>query len=359
MSKIQATPFIEKLIGTLTEPLKADLTDLINGTQKTPTFRSLINSENYITNSDLDKVQFVILETYNKNYTGYLIYNASYCVLLSFQANTQELLILTINPATRVYRLVREPLSILELRYTLSSSNGGGTTIEVSNITNIASDVLDELKAGDTVLKQTGNMVHAYNVSYKENGQGICLTYADASVVETVSYDYVGSEWVYNSTDVTPLNGVNVVELSNLSGTLTDSEFAKVSSNNCIIKVGTQTFYKEFDASTLITYQAFSRQAGQDQALYEYVEITKADKSWELKNENIVEANPSVPEGTTPTDLTGVKIGAGYFQTQSLPYLTTAPTGNNTNGNLIVVVLNSEPATYYNGYLYLISESVA
>ena len=73
---------------------------------------------------------------------------------------------------------------------------------EVENITSISSATIEKLKAGDVVVKKTGNQRHSYRVSYKENGQGICLTYSDASVVETVSYDKVGSEWVYNSTDI-------------------------------------------------------------------------------------------------------------------------------------------------------------
>lgn len=41
--------------------------------------------------------------------------------------------------------------------------------------------------------------------------------------------------------------------------------------------------------------------------------------------------------------------------TTSLPILTTAPSSANTNG-LIIVVLSSEPATYYNGYYYIITQ---
>ena len=47
-----------------------------------------------------------------------------------------------------------------------------------------------------------------------------------------------------------------------------------------------------------------------------------------------------------------------YVLQNGLPYITTAPSSDNTNG-IIVVVLSSEPATYYNGYLYLIEESQA
>jgi len=49
--------------------------------------------------------------------------------------------------------------------------------------------------------------------------------------------------------------------------------------------------------------------------------------------------------------------GNGYGElalTGNLPYLTTAPTENNTSGYLKIVVLSSEPSTKYDGYLYLV-----
>ena len=79
--------------------------------------------------------------------------------------------------------------------------------VEVEDITAIPADVLDSLECGDVVVKKTGNQRHAYWVSYKGDGagEGICLTYVDASVVETVSYDRTDEGWAYNSTDKTPL----------------------------------------------------------------------------------------------------------------------------------------------------------
>ena len=77
-----------------------------------------------------------------------------------------------------------------------------------SNIKQLSDGMLNSLKVGDVVQKKTGNQKHCYVVTYKEEKHGICLTYCDASVVETVSYDYVGSAWVYNSTDVTHLGSV-------------------------------------------------------------------------------------------------------------------------------------------------------
>ena len=78
--------------------------------------------------------------------------------------------------------------------------------VSTESITEMTDEQLDSLNVGDKVAKKTGTAEHLYTVTYKdaENG-GICLTYMDASVVETVSYDHTESGWAYNSTDKTPL----------------------------------------------------------------------------------------------------------------------------------------------------------
>ena len=79
---------------------------------------------------------------------------------------------------------------------------GAAVPIEVADITALTDDQLDALNVGDKVAKKTGTAQHLYTVTYKdaENG-GLCLTYADAANVETVSYDHTESGWAYNSTD--------------------------------------------------------------------------------------------------------------------------------------------------------------
>ena len=81
------------------------------------------------------------------------------------------------------------------------------TKAEVTDITAIDGAVLDSMNCGDVVVKITGKQKHSYQVSYKGEGagEGLCLTYVDASVVETVSYDRTESGWAYNSTDKTSL----------------------------------------------------------------------------------------------------------------------------------------------------------
>lgn len=79
--------------------------------------------------------------------------------------------------------------------------------VETDDIENLPSDICEKLECGENVIKITGNQKHAYKVSYKEKHVGMCLTYTDASCVETISYDYNAETkaWVFNSKDITPL----------------------------------------------------------------------------------------------------------------------------------------------------------
>lgn len=80
---------------------------------------------------------------------------------------------------------------------TLTCSN---TKVKVDDVKNIDGAIIEQLKCGDIVIKEDASSEHAYVVTFKSE-TGICLTYADASVVETQSYDLVDDEWVYNLED--------------------------------------------------------------------------------------------------------------------------------------------------------------
>lgn len=242
MSKVQGKPFIQLVVDTLGD-LKSDLLDLVNGSDKTPEFRSLINQSAKITGSDKNKVQFVTLETWAKVYTGYLIYNNSYCVLVAFTNNTQLLTTLNIDVTKQTFTTVKEYLDINEFRRYLEEadehivageidsgsategqvltadgqgkaqwSDAPNSVINQTNITALSDATLNSLKPGDMVIKKTGNQNHTYIVTYKEENHGICLSYYDASRVETVSYDYTDGHWVYNSTDVSNVNKLEQIK---------------------------------------------------------------------------------------------------------------------------------------------------
>lgn len=129
------------------------------------------------------------------------------------------------------------------------------------------------------------------------------------------------------STDDHDDKGFDVLELSDLSGTLTNEQYALALSNQCLIKLGTQYYYKDIDSQYYLVYKAATRVAAND-TYVENITITKSNKAW-VYNAETIEVN-------------------------SVKYSTTAPTADNTDG-LKVIVLDSEPATKYNGYLYIIT----
>lgn len=80
-------------------------------------------------------------------------------------------------------------------------------------------------------------------------------------------------------------DGVVVVTIDALTGTLSDEEYEKVSNNNCVIVVGTQYFYKQYSASTVIRYGAIPR-LGTNKVIFDYIDIDKGTKAYEVKNES-------------------------------------------------------------------------
>ena len=71
----------------------------------------------------------------------------------------------------------------------------------VSDIKALTGEQIDKLDCGDIVIKEDASGKHAYLVTYKKDKVGICISYFDASTVETESYDYTDGAWVYNSQD--------------------------------------------------------------------------------------------------------------------------------------------------------------
>ena len=65
--------------------------------------------------------------------------------------------------------------------------------ITVTNINKLSNKQCEALNVGDQVIKKTGNQMHLYTVTYKEDKQGLCLCYFDAENVETIPYDWNNS----------------------------------------------------------------------------------------------------------------------------------------------------------------------
>ena len=94
--------------------------------------------------------------------------------------------------------------------------------LEVSNVKTLSNAQIDLLRCGDYLVKKDASGEHAYKVTFKSD-TGMCITYHDASVIETQSYDKIDGVWTYNSEDKTP----NLLELQNVedapSGTIADA----------------------------------------------------------------------------------------------------------------------------------------
>ena len=77
----------------------------------------------------------------------------------------------------------------------------GKVALEVANVKQLNDAQCELLKAGDLVEKVDNSGKHTYIVTFKKDKAGLCLTYFDASCIETQSYDFTAGHWVYNSQD--------------------------------------------------------------------------------------------------------------------------------------------------------------
>ena len=73
----------------------------------------------------------------------------------------------------------------------------------VTDMTALTSAQCEALECGDVVIKEDSTGRHAYMVSFKKAGTGMCITYTDCENVETVAYNCAEGVWTYDSTDVT------------------------------------------------------------------------------------------------------------------------------------------------------------
>jgi len=83
----------------------------------------------------------------------------------------------------------------------------------------------------------------------------------------------------------------------------------------------------------------------------------EADKTTSIATYHHYAVNSYGVDGTTIQEEWSSTDYAQLSITGKLPYLTTAPTSANTTGTVEIVVLSSEPAQRYSGYLYIITGS--
>ncbi len=245
MSKIQGKPFIEELVNSLSADLRKELLDLVNGSDKTPEFRSLVNKDHLVTGSDKNKVQYIVLETFCKTYTGYLVYNNSYCILIAFNNNTQALQLVNVDLVKNNCRVIKQPVDILELRMYLRDPT--------------ASTTIGEIDSGD----------EPENKVITSDGNG-------------------GAYWG---------SKVNYLVLTGESGTLTDEQLAVAQLDSAVAQLGDngQMYYKNSQSNYYIIFKATARVAGND-TIVEKVTINVSDKTWSYSYDVV-----AAGESFTPT----------------------------------------------------------
>lgn len=149
---------------------------------------------------------------------------------------------------------------------------------EVENIKAIPSDILNEVKCGDVIAKKTGLQYHCYIVTYKQENTGICLTYFDASVVETQSYDYVTDAWVYNSEDKT-----NIIYTAGTGINITNGQ----------ISADTNVLQPKLTAGENITITDDVISAGAGDIWESVISYTKDSVRWAIRLFTVEEVNAS------------------------------------------------------------------
>ena len=225
MSVLNRKPYVQSVLGSLTDAQTTSLATLIDGASET-LFRSFVNVSYPLTTSDKG-VAHCVLETKDKVFTGYLVFNNTYCVLFAYNDN-QEMDIVKIDYANDKYELVNEELNITEFRACLEERKEGQdvdgivegiiddkgvpVALKVNDITALTKAQLEAFKSGDLVLKHISSGVYeTYVVSKWQQNGTIRLIYTSVDSIVEVVYRKEAQNWEYVSTTTT-----NILDMPSL-----------------------------------------------------------------------------------------------------------------------------------------------
>lgn len=314
MSVIAKTPFIKKVIGSLTSEQLSALAVLIDNSGSYPTFRSLVNKDALITTNDKG-VKHITLETKDRKFTGYLLYNNTYCVLVAYYNNTQQMQIIKI--ANNDYQLVNEELSILDFRATI--------------IEKLKADLVN----GKIPASQLPSYVDDVIEGYYYNG----AFYSDLSHTEEITGEtgkiYVdlatGNTYRWSGTVYAQIGGggAKVVEVQLTAQNETDlltngSVTIALSAADGADLIGSELNMIKLEGASLGDMYLYKGNGGTDNSFY-FLSLDTTligtagfdgtDYSLYLATNQPLEVvgNPTIPAGATVNPLNALKIGSNYF----------------------------------------------
>lgn len=127
--------------------------------------------------------------------------------------------------------------------------------------------------------------------------------------------------------------------------------------NGRMIRIGYYDFVVGYKTSSAVSYFSSSITMGVITIFGIYIDISSSSIVIGNVTSGVEVHQVTAQSQFSGTNLTAMAIDANIynFVAKETRYLTTAPTADNTSGYLQTVVLTSEPATYYNGYYYIIA----
>lgn len=137
MNGLNYKPYVNKVLDTLSDSDLGDLLNLLGKNTSSIETRSLLNDSIYITDDDEGVNLFNVELGKNLLKTGYLIYNDSYCVLLSYEPSSDQVSMFEINVDTKTYKPINETLTTDYLRHEITIRGievGEGITVQANDI---------------------------------------------------------------------------------------------------------------------------------------------------------------------------------------------------------------------------------
>ena len=239
-------------------------------------------------------------------------------------------------PITEKPRLSPNPKSTLEYK-----DGGRGTPVIVNTPPQHSIDPTEE-------------SAEIENLQNQINGKQDKLTFDSAPTQN--STNPVTSGGIYNA--LQNVGGEDIVTIT-ATGVQSDEMDAKIQ-NAKALYWDSRLYTKFQEDSSLIDFVCQDQTTSQD--LRYQLEYTKSSKTlaesavgpYRVSSINSKRGNVSIDNSLQTT---GSNTAGTLGLSGKLPYLDTAPSADNTSGFMTIVVLSSEPATRYDGYLYVITSA--